>query len=99
MRSPTSTMHQRSARPLGAGRTLLEPEENPYIFHPLTCWAVAILFLIAPFLFSERWWIQLTTVPVLWLFALMAFAIGWGSLQWSRARGKRDGKGRLEDGS
>jgi len=73
---------------------LLGPEENPYVFHPLAYWAMAIFCLIAPFLFSDRWWIQsaLATVPVYWPLALMAFASGLGSLRWRRAKGGRDGK-------
>jgi len=67
---------------------ILDPEENPYVFRPLVYWAMAIFCLIAPFLFSDRWWVQsaLATIPVYWLLALMAFASGLGSLQWRHAK-------------
>jgi hypothetical protein len=63
-------------------------EDNPYVFHPLTYWAIAIFCLVAPFLFSDRWWIQsaLATIPVFWLIALMAFTSGLGSRRWRRVR-------------
>jgi hypothetical protein len=75
---------------------MLDPNENPYVFHPAAFWAMAIFCLIAPLpsLFLGRWWaIHGHAIPIVvcWLIALVAFTAGLGSLRWRHRRG---GKGR-----
>jgi hypothetical protein len=57
---------------------------NPYYFHPLTWWGMAICWLIAPFIISERWWIRLPFIAVFWFHAYLAFRLGIASFKWKR---------------
>ena len=72
--------------PLERHSTLPDSGKNPYVLHPLAYWATAILCLIAPYLFPDRWWVQLATIPVFLPIALMMFAIGWGRESGETAR-------------
>ena len=66
-----------------------DSNENPYVFHPLTYWALAILCLIAPLLFLGTTLPAAIPIAVCWLIALAAFAAGLGSLRW---RGENEGR-------
>jgi len=57
---------------------------NPYRFHPLAWWAMAVFWLAAPFLISERWWIQLAFGAFFWMLAYLAIRVGIESLKWKR---------------